>query len=71
MNQITIEFHRSGDSWRADMRELPASPPVGFGSTKAEAVIDLMRCLASTIGGPDEMTWAEKYLEDYQGCKTR
>jgi hypothetical protein len=38
---MRIEIEKSGDTYRADCKDLPGMPPVGEGGTKEEAVASL------------------------------
>jgi hypothetical protein len=38
---MVIELHKHKRTWRANMRELPGSPPVGEGATQVEAIASL------------------------------
>jgi hypothetical protein len=38
---VRIEIEKSGDTYRADCKDLPGAPPVGEGKTKEEAVASL------------------------------
>lgn len=38
---MTIELSKYNRIWRANIKELPGSPPVGEGETQAEAIASL------------------------------
>lgn len=57
---MRIEIEKSGDTYRADCKDLPGMPPVGEGKTKEEAVASLFyRILFCSA---DETKWT-RYIK--------
>ena len=62
----------NGSEFSADLQDLPGHPPVGFGDTKEEAVVNLFFQLlhpATTTEWIDHMNFESisvEYDEDYQ-----
>ncbi|MDE2468672.1 MAG: hypothetical protein KGL35_08005 [Bradyrhizobium sp.] len=58
-----IELRKTGDTWRADCKDLPGSPPVGVGETEAVAVAHLFyRLHFGRTEGRHSVCWME-YIE--------
>ena len=58
---VTINLQKIESGWMADIEELPGSPPIGTGRTKAEAVSHLFLRL---------ITKHPEYLKYIQPCES-
>lgn len=57
---MKIHLEYSVDHWRADLLDLPGTPPVGLGRTEALAVACLFwRLMYESTGGSDTRPWLD------------